>query len=358
MPPRPRECAAPPRAAARARLSRRVAARDASPPGRSEPRPASPPGPPHRRPRPATGSWPRSQRLERGEHVGPVEQADVLRLRQRQPAHGPREVYEVRLEGRAQRLHPRLLGQQVPLARVAARARREHVGPRVRPAPRQRHQVIPRQALPRPEVALGATAKLAAVVVTGEEEGVGDLAAEAAGDVYELHETDDCWSRQLQPLTADRLPLRLDDLRLVVDHETQRPAHGHHRQGLERGIEGKAAQGSLPAKKRPSRSSRPRRPRMLHSRVTLGKSEGYPAPPSVNALRSSSSCCATDWRAEPPGVARPSIESSQVPSCATAAPSAGGMAAATAGGTRSNGTPPRSASSTRRPPRPWRPPTG
>src|SRR5437879_13595470 len=97
----------------------------------------------------------------------------------------------MRLEGGAQRLHPRLLGQQVPLARVAARARREHVGPGVRPAPRQRYQVIPSEALPRPEVALGAAAKLAAVVVTGEEEGVGDLTAEAAGDVHELHETDD-----------------------------------------------------------------------------------------------------------------------------------------------------------------------
>src|SRR5207249_3964611 len=54
--PRPRECAAPRRVAARARQSHRVAARDASPRGRSEPRPASPPGPPRRRPRRATRS--------------------------------------------------------------------------------------------------------------------------------------------------------------------------------------------------------------------------------------------------------------------------------------------------------------
>src|SRR5256884_2147340 len=125
----------------------------------------------------------------------------------------------MRLEGGAQRLHPRLLRQQVPLARVAARARRQHVGPAVRPTPRERHQMIPREALPRPEVALGAAAKLAAVVVTGEEEGVGDLAAETAGDVHEFDETDNRWSRQLQPLAADRLPLRLDDLGLAVDHE-------------------------------------------------------------------------------------------------------------------------------------------
>src|SRR5439155_19714304 len=117
----------------------------------------------------------------------------------------------MRLEGGAQRLHPRLLRQQVPLARVAARARRQHVGPAVRPTPRQRHQMIPREALPRPEVALGAAAKLAAVVVTGEEEGVGDLAAETAGDLHEFDETDNLWRRQLQPLAADRLPLRPDD---------------------------------------------------------------------------------------------------------------------------------------------------
>src|SRR5207245_11086271 len=86
---------------------------------------------------------------------------------------------------------------------------------------------VRRGAVPRPEVALGAAAKLAAVVVTGEEEGVGDLAAETAGDVHEFDETDNRWSRQLQPLAADRLPLRLDDLRLAVDHEAQRPAHGH-----------------------------------------------------------------------------------------------------------------------------------
>src|SRR3989442_6697378 len=95
----------------------------------------------------------------------------------------------MRLEGGAQRLHPRLLRQQVPLARVAARARRQHVGPAVRPTPRQRHQMIPREALPRPEVALGAAAKLAAVVVTGEEEGVGDLAAETAGGGHGIYGT-------------------------------------------------------------------------------------------------------------------------------------------------------------------------
>src|SRR3989454_9645296 len=112
----------------------------------------------------------------------------------------------MRLEGGAQRLHPRLLGQQVSLARVAARARREHVGPGVRPAPRQRYQVIPSEALPRPEVALGAAAKLAAVVVTGEEEGVGDLTAEAAGDGHQLHETDDCWPRPGPPPPAGPVP--------------------------------------------------------------------------------------------------------------------------------------------------------
>src|SRR3989442_9728130 len=112
----------------------------------------------------------------------------------------------MRLEGGAQRLHPRLLRQQVPLARVAARARRQHVGPAVRPTPRQRHQMIPREALPRPEVALGAAAKLAAVVVTGEEEGVGDLAAETAGGRHEFSEKDNPRARALPPPPPARRP--------------------------------------------------------------------------------------------------------------------------------------------------------
>src|SRR3989475_9419037 len=52
------------------------------------------------------------------------------------------------LERRPQRVHPRLLGQQVALPGVAARTRREHVVPPVRAAPRQRNQVVPGEALP------------------------------------------------------------------------------------------------------------------------------------------------------------------------------------------------------------------
>src|SRR2546422_1765682 len=125
---------------------------------------------------------PVSQRLERGQDVRPVERADVLRLDRREATDRPREMHEVRLERGPQRVHPRLLGQEVALACVAAGAGGEHVRPGVGAAARQRDEVVPREALPKPQLRLRAAAKLAAVVVAGEQERVGDLTAEAAGD--------------------------------------------------------------------------------------------------------------------------------------------------------------------------------
>ena len=55
-------------------------------------------------------------------------------------------------------------------------------GAGVRPAARQRHQVVPRKAFPMPQRVLVAATELAAVVVASKQERVGDLAAEAAGD--------------------------------------------------------------------------------------------------------------------------------------------------------------------------------
>jgi len=83
------------------------------------------------------------------------------------------------------------------------------------------------------QLLLAPPAELAAVVVASEKEGVGHLAAEAARHMHELDEPDDrrAWNRQALAL-HDR-PLRLDDLRLMVDHQPQRPAYGHHGQGLE-----------------------------------------------------------------------------------------------------------------------------
>src|SRR5206468_717629 len=83
-----------------------------------------------------------------------------------------------RLARGPQRVHSRLLGQQVPLPRVTATARGQDVRPGVGPPPRQGHQKVAGQALPVPQLLLAAPAELAAVVVAGEEECVGHLAAE------------------------------------------------------------------------------------------------------------------------------------------------------------------------------------
>src|SRR5256886_9194929 len=93
----------------------------------------------------------------------------------------PGEMHEVRLERRPQRVHARLLGKEVPLARVAARAGRQDVSPAVGATAGQRDEVVPRQALPVPQLLLVPAAELAAGVVAGEEERVRDLTAEAAG---------------------------------------------------------------------------------------------------------------------------------------------------------------------------------
>src|SRR2546422_8631743 len=100
-------------------------------------------------------------------------------------------MHEVRLERRPQRVHARLLGKEVPLARVAARAGRQDVSPAVGATAGQRDEVVPRQALPVPQLLLVPAAELAAVVVAGEEERVRDLTAEAAGGVNELGEGGD-----------------------------------------------------------------------------------------------------------------------------------------------------------------------
>ena len=89
---------------------------------------------------------------------------------------------------------------------------------------------------------LHAIAVLAGVGVAGEEEGVGDLAAEAAGDVDEADQADDRRSGQLHSNTADRfVPVRLDNLRLALDDEPQGAPRGDHGQWFERGVQGETA---------------------------------------------------------------------------------------------------------------------
>src|SRR5262245_30756481 len=153
----------------------------------------------------------------------------------------------MRLERRMHGMHAALFGQPVALPGVAAAACGDAVGPRVVATPAHRRQVIAGEALAGTQLRLGAMAILAAILVPREQERVGDLTAELAGDVNEFDEPDDRGLRQGDPRTSYGLTaVGLDDLRLSIDNQTQCPLHGHHRQGLEGRIEREATHGVSP----------------------------------------------------------------------------------------------------------------
>src|SRR2546425_13298920 len=116
-------------------------------------------------------------------------------------------------------MHAHFLGQQVPLAGIAARAGGQDVRPGVRAASRQGNEMVARQALALAQLLLRAAAELAAVVVAGKQEGVGVLAAEAARDVDEANQSDDRGTRDRESLAMDRRAFRLDDLRLAINDQ-------------------------------------------------------------------------------------------------------------------------------------------
>jgi hypothetical protein len=94
--------------------------------------------------------------------------------------------------------------------------------------------MVPGQALAVAQVAVAPVAVLAPVAIAGEEECVGDLAAEAAGDVHEPHEAYDRRFGQGEPFASDDVTaVRLDDLGLTLDHQAQRAPDGDHGQRLE-----------------------------------------------------------------------------------------------------------------------------
>jgi hypothetical protein len=89
-----------------------------------------------------------------------------------------------------------------------------------------------------PEFRLTAMAVLAAIPVAGEEERVGDLTAEAAGNVDELDETDDGGFGEGEAFTSDEISgIRLDDFRLPLDDQTKGATQRYHCQRLERGVQ-------------------------------------------------------------------------------------------------------------------------
>jgi hypothetical protein len=88
-----------------------------------------------------------------------------------------------------------------------------------------------------PEIGLPPMAVLAAVTIAGEEEGVGDLAAEAAGNVDELDESYDCRFGQRQTFASDDIrPVRLDDLGLALDDQTKGTPDRYHGERLKGGV--------------------------------------------------------------------------------------------------------------------------
>ena len=142
------------------------------------------------------------------------------------------------LAGRDERMHPALLRKVIAFPGITGAARSDHVRPLVVAPPRERHQVIPGETLTVPQVDLPPMTVLAAVAIASEEEGVGDLAAESAGNVDELDETDDRRFGKCQPFAANALPrVCLDDLGLPLDDQTQGAPHGHHGEGFERGVQ-------------------------------------------------------------------------------------------------------------------------
>ena len=90
---------------------------------------------------------------------------------------------------------PGLLGRAVALPVVTGRAAGHDVVPGVAATAGRGQDVVPGEELPAAQLAAVPPAVLAGVVVPGEEEGVGDLAAEAVGNVDEAHEADDARDR-------------------------------------------------------------------------------------------------------------------------------------------------------------------
>jgi hypothetical protein len=135
-------------------------------------------------------------------------------------------------------MHTALLRQVVALSGVAATAGSDDVGPVIVSAPGERNEVVAGEALAMPQVALPTMAVLAAVAISSKEECVGDLAAEAAGNVNELDESYDGRFGKGQPFASDEVaPVRLDDLSFPLDHQAQRTPYRDHCERFKGGVQ-------------------------------------------------------------------------------------------------------------------------
>jgi hypothetical protein len=107
--------------------------------------------------------------------------------------------------------------------------------------------MIPSQAFPVAELSMAAVAVLAAIAIASKEECVGDLTAEAAGNVDELNETDDRRFWECQSFASDDVSrVRLDNLGFPLNDETERSPERDHCQWLEGGVQRQTPHGGSP----------------------------------------------------------------------------------------------------------------
>jgi len=78
---------------------------------------------------------------------------------------------------------------------------------------------------------------LAPVAISSKEECVGDLTTEAAGNVDELDEPDDCRFGKNQSFASDNVSvIRLDDLGFTLDDQPEGTPHWYHGKRFKGGV--------------------------------------------------------------------------------------------------------------------------
>jgi hypothetical protein len=135
-------------------------------------------------------------------------------------------------------MHPALLREVVALPGITGATGSDDVGPVVVSAPGERDEVISGEAFPVPQVTLAAMAVLAAIAISSKQECVGDLTAEAAGNVHELDESYYGRFGKGQPFASDDVAtVRFDYLGFPFDHQAQRTPDRDHCQRLKGGVQ-------------------------------------------------------------------------------------------------------------------------
>jgi hypothetical protein len=85
---------------------------------------------------------------------------------------------------------------------------------------------------------MASVAVLAPITIASKEECVGDLTAEAAGNVDELDQSYDRWFRKRQTFASDDVaPVRFDDLGFALDYQPEGTPDRDHGQRLKGGVQ-------------------------------------------------------------------------------------------------------------------------